>query len=117
MRAGDGDVWAVIVSTSQSWHNYRHTANALSMYHAVRKLGVPDRRIVLMLAGDVPCNPRNPLPAQMCNSAGREDTTPDLYTDDVQVDYRDAEVSVSTLLQVLTDRVPSGTPESRRLHR
>jgi phosphatidylinositol glycan class K len=32
----------VQVETSIFWHNYRHVANVLSMYHTVRRLGIPD---------------------------------------------------------------------------
>lgn len=35
------------------WFNYRHAANALAVYRTVRRLGVPDAQIVLMLADDV----------------------------------------------------------------
>lgn len=35
--------WALIVCTSRFWFNYRHIANALSMYRVVKKLGIPDR--------------------------------------------------------------------------
>ena len=53
------DRWAVIVSTSQYFHNYRHVSNALSIYHAARRFGLPDSRIVLMLADDIPSDARN----------------------------------------------------------
>ena len=32
-----------------------------------------------------------------------------------QVDYRDSEVTVENFFRVLTDRVPEGTPRSKRL--
>jgi phosphatidylinositol glycan class K len=35
--------WAVIVDTSRFWFNYRHAANALSIYRSVKRLGIPDR--------------------------------------------------------------------------
>jgi hypothetical protein len=57
--------WAVIASTSAYWYNYRHMANALSLYRTVRRLGVPDSNVILMLADDVACNARNPYPAQV----------------------------------------------------
>ena len=47
------------VCTSRFWFNYRHVANTLSFYHTVKRLGIPDSHIVLMLADDIPCNPRN----------------------------------------------------------
>lgn len=48
--------------TSRFWFNYRHVANALAVYRVLRRLGVPDARIVLMLADDMPCNARNARP-------------------------------------------------------
>ncbi|CAN0541573.1 unnamed protein product, partial [Scytosiphon promiscuus] len=30
------------VCTSRFWFNYRHVANTLSVYHTVRRLGIPD---------------------------------------------------------------------------
>jgi GPI-anchor transamidase subunit K len=56
--------WAVLVCTSAYWYNYRHMANTLSLYRTVRRLGVPDSNIILMLADDVACNARNAYPAQ-----------------------------------------------------
>ena len=48
--------------TSRLWFNYRHVANALSFYRLVKRLGVPDSQIVLMLADDMPGNARNAQP-------------------------------------------------------
>ena len=31
------DTWAVIVSTSRYWLNYRHTSNALGVYRAIKR--------------------------------------------------------------------------------
>ena len=33
--------WAVLVSTSRFWFNYRHLANVLSLYRTVKRLGYP----------------------------------------------------------------------------
>lgn len=37
--------WAVVVDTSRFWNNYRHIANALSLYHSVKRLGIPDSQV------------------------------------------------------------------------
>jgi len=62
-RSGHTNNWAVLVSscqlvftvrsrertnflqicTSRYWFNYRHIANTLSIYHSVKRLGIPDR--------------------------------------------------------------------------
>lgn len=36
---GPVDTWAVIVDSSRYWLNYRHAANALGIYQAVRRWG------------------------------------------------------------------------------
>lgn len=33
----EDDTWAVILSSSRYWLNYRHSANALAVYQAVRR--------------------------------------------------------------------------------
>jgi len=57
--------WAVLVGTSRFWFNYRHVGNTLGVYHGIKKLGIPDSNIILMLADDMPCNARNIRPAQV----------------------------------------------------
>lgn len=46
------------------WFNYRHAANIFSLYHSVKRLGIPDERIIAMNADDFACNPRNPFPGK-----------------------------------------------------
>ena len=57
--------WALIVCTSRFWFNYRHVANSLTLYHILKENGVQDSNIILMLADDMACNPRNSFPAQV----------------------------------------------------
>ena len=85
--------WAVLVDTSRFWFNYRHVANVLSIYRSVKRLGIPDSQIILMIADDMACNPRNPRPATVFNNANENIN---VYGDDVEVDYRGYEVSQLT---------------------
>jgi phosphatidylinositol glycan class K len=110
--SGHTNNWAVLVCTSRFWFNYRHIANTLSMYRTVKRLGIPDSNIILMLADDVACNPRNAFPATVFNNAMRH---LDLYGENVEVDYRGYEVTVENLIRVLTGRVSPDTPRSKRL--
>ena len=68
-------------------------------YRTVKRLGIPDSNIILMLADDVACNPRNKFPGCVYHSSGR---TLDLYGDNIEVDYRGNEVTVENFLRVLT---------------
>ncbi|KAK9919498.1 hypothetical protein M0R45_028089 [Rubus argutus] len=89
--------WAVLVCTSCFWVNYRHMANTLSLYRTVKRLGIPDERIILMLADDMACNARNKYPAQGFNN---ENHRLNLYGDNVEVDYRGYEVTVENFLRM-----------------
>ncbi|CDO94839.1 unnamed protein product [Kluyveromyces dobzhanskii CBS 2104] len=104
--------WAVLVSTSRFWFNYRHMANVLSMYRTVKRLGIPDSQIILMLSDDVACNPRNLFPGSVFNNADR---ALDLYGESVEVDYRGYEVTVENFIRLLTDRWDEDHPKSKRL--
>ncbi|XP_040912102.1 GPI-anchor transamidase [Toxotes jaculatrix] len=110
--SGHTNNWAVLVCTSRFWFNYRHVANTLSVYRSVKRLGIPDSHIVLMLADDMACNHRNPKPATVFSHKNME---LNVYGDDVEVDYRGYEVTVENFLRVLTGRLPTSTPRSKRL--
>ena len=105
--------WAVIVSTSRYWFNYRHNSNALSFYHTVRQFGIPDDQIILMLPDSLPCSSRNSDDVgSVYNSVDRE---LNLYGADVVVDYRGDDVTVESVLRVLTNRMAASAPRSKRL--
>ncbi|CCH44067.1 GPI-anchor transamidase [Wickerhamomyces ciferrii] len=116
-ESGDSDPrhtnnWAVLVSTSRFWFNYRHMANVLSMYRTVKRLGIPDSQIILMLSDDVACNSRNLFPGSVFNN---QDRAIDLYGESIEVDYRGNEVTVENFIRLLTDRWGPDHPRSKRL--
>ena len=74
-------------------------ANALGMYRTVKRLGIPDSNIILMLADDAACNARNRFPATVYANAGRK---LDLYGNNIEVDYRGYEVTVENFIRLLT---------------
>lgn len=110
--SGHTNNWAVLVSTSRFWFNYRHMANTLSLYRTVKRMGIPDSQIILMLADDVACNPRNAFPGTVFNNM---DQALDLYGDDIEVDYRGYDVTVENFIRLLTDRWDENQPRSKRL--
>lgn len=111
-ESGHTNNWAVLVSTSRFWFNYRHMANTLSLYRTVKRLGIPDSQIILMLADDIACNARNAFPGTVFNNM---DQAIDLYGDDIEVDYRGYEVTVENFIRLLTDRWDETQPRSKRL--
>ncbi|KAG2357314.1 peptidase C13 family-domain-containing protein [Suillus spraguei] len=110
--SGHTNNWAVLVCASRYWFNYRHMANALGMYRTVKRLGIPDSNIILMLADDIACNARNRFAGSVYAEAGRH---LDLYGENIEVDYRGYEVTVENFIRLLTGRVDPSVPRSKRL--
>lgn len=104
--------WAVIASTSLFWFNYRHMANVLSIYRTVRRLGIPDDQIIVMLPDEIACNPRNPYVGSVFND---HEHSIDIYGEEIEVDYRGNEVTVENFIRLLTDRWDDDVPRSKRL--
>ncbi|KAG8933379.1 glycosylphosphatidylinositol anchor biosynthesis [Tulasnella sp. 418] len=109
---GHTNNWAVLVCSSRYWFNYRHMANALGMYRTVKRLGIPDSNIILMLADDAACNTRNRFPGSVYSNKGK---LLDLYGENIEVDYRGYEVTVENFIRLLTGRVSPTLPRSKRL--
>ena len=65
----------------------------------MKRLGIPDSNIILMLADDAACNSRNHFPG--CVFANRGHAL-DLYGENIEVDYRGYEVTVQNFLRLLT---------------
>jgi len=108
--------WAVIVAASRYWFNYRHISNALAVYHTLKSNGIPDSQIILMLADDMACNPRNSLkPHVFIEKNENIGKRTDLYGSDVLVDYRGLDCSVENLIRVLSGRHSPSTPKTKRL--
>ena len=87
-------------------------ANTLSIYRTVKRLGIPDSQILLLLADDMACNSRNAFPGQVFNNRNR---LLNVYGENIEVDYRGYEVTVENFMRVLTGRHPAAVPRSKRL--
>lgn len=97
----DINTWAILIDTSAYWFNYRHASNVLGIYRQLKQRGIPDSRIILMLAEDVACNTRNVFPGTVVNN---ELNRENLVEGGIEIDYRGPEVSVENLIRLLTSK-------------
>lgn len=88
--------WAVVVCASSGWFNYRHHADALSIYQLLKANGYDDRHIVLITDDDVAFDHRNPLQGEVRNSMEEENLHHDLV-----IDYRLKDLKPQDLLHIL----------------
>lgn len=110
--------YAVIVSSSQYWFNYRHTINALTMYNILKEQGnFTDDRIILMLADEYAVNNRNPYKNYLTfTSSDRNPSSSSIFLDDlykadeIEIDYRGHDVTVENLARVLSGRSGASNP-------
>jgi ABC-type branched-subunit amino acid transport system substrate-binding protein/glycosylphosphatidylinositol transamidase (GPIT) subunit GPI8 len=98
-------LWAVLIAASAGWDNYRHQADVLAFYQSLRKQGVPDERIILVMDGDLPFNSRNPEPGVVRNEPGG----PNLF-EHVTVDYDIAGMTTERVMAILSGSVTPSTP-------
>lgn len=99
------DFRAVIAGPSRGWQNYRHQADALTLYTLLRENGVSDDQIILMVYDDIPGSPQNPRRGDIHNVPKGEN-----IRSGAVVDYAGPQVTAATLHNVLlgtkTDESP-----------
>eukprot|EP00405_Crypthecodinium_cohnii_P037448 CAMPEP_0206550038 /NCGR_PEP_ID=MMETSP0325_2-20121206/14776_1 /ASSEMBLY_ACC=CAM_ASM_000347 /TAXON_ID=2866 /ORGANISM="Crypthecodinium cohnii, Strain Seligo" /LENGTH=404 /DNA_ID=CAMNT_0054049703 /DNA_START=85 /DNA_END=1295 /DNA_ORIENTATION=+ len=92
--------WAVIAAGSASFMNYRHQADACHAYQLMRKSGIPESQIILMMQDDVANSTENPFPGTLYNKPAGQDAV-DVY-DGCKVDYRGSVVTADLFKKVIT---------------
>ncbi|KAL1435455.1 hypothetical protein MTO96_000130 [Rhipicephalus appendiculatus] len=60
-------LWALLVAGSNGYGNYRHQADVCHAYHLLRRHGIPDNRIVVMMYDDIAYAEENPTPGVVVN--------------------------------------------------
>lgn len=105
------DNWVIILNSSKFYFNYRHTVNALLIYQTVKRYGIPDDNIIMMLPENAACHPRNSFPGSMTDGKHADD----LYAGNVEVDYRGSDLTPEAIARVLTGRHDSSTPRNKRM--
>ena len=87
---------AVIVSTSDTWSNYRHQADALAMYQLLRRHGYDGRHIVFISEDNFAFHPNNLYRGEIRVRPDGEN----LYHD-VVVDYRLSDITIADLKEII----------------
>ncbi len=99
------DTWALVMSFSGGWENYRHQADGLRQFQALLALGIPRDHIVLIGADDLATSPNNTLPGQVRNQANG----PNIYAN-VTYDYTLNDVTAADVLNILKGQKTATTP-------
>ena len=110
------DHWAVVISPSTSWSNYRHQADAFAMYQTLRRHGYDDDHIVLIVEDNLANDERNAFPGKIYveRSSNPKETDP-LVNDDVRedavVDYHFSQLTRDDLADIMLGRQSDRLPQ------
>ena len=110
------DHWAVVISPSTSWANYRHQADAFAMYQTLRRHGYDDDHIVLIVEDNLANDERNAFPGKIYveRSSNPRETDP-LVNDDVRqgavVDYHFSQLTRDDLADIMLGRQSDRLPQ------
>ena len=105
------DQYAVLVQGSDGSINYRHQADVLSVYQALRRGGFPDDHIILIIDADMASSRANPQPGTVRTSP----TGPDLLSGadalpKAEVDYDSSNLTAREVANILKGVQTSTTP-------
>ncbi|CAD5220311.1 unnamed protein product [Bursaphelenchus xylophilus] len=103
-------LFAVLVSGSRGWENYRHQADVCNAYRVITAQGVEPDNIITMVYDDIANDPRNPFPGKIFNSGDLDD----VYSG-IKIDYRGDDVNVANFQKILLG-IPTGVGSGRVLN-
>lgn len=105
------DQYAIVVAASTGWQNYRHQADALAMYHLLKRHGYDDDHIILIMEDDIANNPKNKKKGDVRVEIDGEN----LYHD-LQIDYKLTDLSYDDIIDIASglksDRLPVVLPST-----
>lgn len=111
------DRWAVVVSPSTTWSNYRHQADAFAMYQLLRHHGYDDDHIVLIVEDNLADDSRNAFPGQIFveRSSDPAAESDQFVNDNVRknavVDYHFSDLEPADLADIMLGRSSSRLPQ------
>ena len=109
------DHWAVLISPSTTWSNYRHQADAFAMYKSLRQHGYDDDHIVLIVEDNLANDDRNLFPGEIYVERGDNPTGDILVNDNVRagavVDYHFSQLDRDDLVAIMTGKQSEKLPQ------
>ncbi|KAH0786030.1 Clan CD, family C13, asparaginyl endopeptidase-like cysteine peptidase [Histomonas meleagridis] len=99
------DNWAVILTGTKGWDEYRHSADAFYQYHLLIKNGFDKNKIILMNYDDIALSPKNMYPGQVFHNLNH---SINIYPGSENIPYRGKNVTSQNIYNVLLGDTSNG---------
>jgi len=108
-----GENYALLISGSNHYWNYRHQADICHAYHVLLQAGMKAENIVVMTYDDAPFHPKNPFPGQLFNTPDGDDVNKGCVKD-----YTAKDVNKANFIHILKgeENAVKGIGSGRVLH-
>ena len=103
---------AILIGASYRWTDYRHQADVMDLYRMLLSRGYTDDDITLVLENNLAFNTENIYPGVVRTSVDG----PNLYGDDMVVDYNLTRLTPATLIEILTQELDSKNTDNVLLY-
>ncbi|KAE9413982.1 hypothetical protein Angca_010242, partial [Angiostrongylus cantonensis] len=110
LKIPKGNLHALLVAGSNGWWNYRHQADTAHAFQLLKKNGLPEDNIIVMMYDDIANDPDNPFPGKLFNRPHG----PDVYAG-LKIDYKGDSVTPGNFLNVLQGNAQNVTGGNGRV--
>lgn len=101
--------FALLVATSNGWLNYRHQADVLKIYQKLKKWGIKDDNIILIIENDLVRNKSNPYPGVLLEANG-DTLFKEKDSSKIEIDYITSKIHPDNLTDILTGKESKKLP-------
>jgi glycosylphosphatidylinositol transamidase (GPIT) subunit GPI8/ABC-type branched-subunit amino acid transport system substrate-binding protein len=95
------DHWALLVSPSTTWSNYRHQADVMAMYQLLRRHGYDDDHIVLVCEDNLANAPENVYSGKIYVESPSDNLNAEDVRKDVIVDYHFSDLQMDDIGRII----------------
>lgn len=103
---------AILIGASYQWTDYRHQADVMDLYRILLDMGYTDNDITLVLENNLAYHSENIFPGNVRTSVDG----PNLYGEDIGVDYSLSSLTPDRLLEILTRELDSDSGDNVLLY-
>lgn len=102
------DNWALLVSPSTTWANYRHQADVMAMYQLLRRHGYDDDHIVVVCEDNLANSPDNVFPGKIFVENPSDNVEADNVHDGFTIDYRFTDLQIDDIRRIILGDTDGG---------